>query len=326
MQSAYFYEGTDWLDLYKKNPDPCFIPMNLAISGHDLDLFHGRIPLSFWLKAPIPLPSVPVTFWGSPVTDLFPPASDSIVLRKNEALELIHGVVSTALQNHSWAVVVKDLPEGHPLGQSLAEAGFTPIDHDPIWYMPVPDTLQAYLNGLSKGRRRGLEGRWRKFFKYVHVRPAEKSDTGFIKDSYDVVRMRSPLRLERLTADFFSNSLLHPRCKLLIFEEGKRPFAFLMIWQKDNMWFDKYMGTDTSTYRKFSFYSMSILYLLQLASSHGIKTYIAGQGSGMEKAELGFKGINVKLWVKPLALRFLADPILKRFIHEHDKRIYNSKC
>lgn len=325
VQPEYFYEGEDWLNIYKTNPDPSFVHIDLELRDKHIPLFCGRIPLNFWLGISAPLPSIPVTFWGSPVTDLFPFKCDN-ALDKGIVPDIVNGVVDAALHNRSWAAVVKDLPAGHLLEQSLSGAGFIPVDHDPIWYMPVPDSLQTYLQGLSTGRKRGIEGRWRRFRQNVTTRPATKNDIDFIKYSYETVWVRSKMRLERLTSGFFSNSLLHPNCSIFIFERDKTPFAFAMLWQYKDIWFDKYIGTDNAIYKEVSFYSMSILHLLDIAPYHGIKWYVAGQGTGQEKAGLGFSSIPVKLWIKPLLLDFIASPLISRFMRAHNKRIYTANA
>lgn len=320
--TGLLYEGEDWIELYKKNPDPMFVSDNLRIKEYELPFFHGKVSLSFWLKSLIPLPSIPITFCGSPITDLFPlikwPSND------NDGADIIKTLVQRAVQNNSLAIVIKDLPLGDPLEKSLIEEGFIPINHDPVWYTPVYSDLQIFLNTLSKGRRRGLEGRWKRFNQCVKVRPAVLDDLKFIKKGYDTVWQRSGMRLEKLTEGFFKEAILHPSSNIFIFEKDKMPFGFVMLWQKDNVWFDKYMGTDDSIYRDVSFYSMSMLYLLKIAPSYGVNLYVAGQGCGIEKEGLGFKRIDVKLWIRPLLSRFILLPALKWFIRAHNKRIYKN--
>lgn len=316
-----FYEGFEWEGLYDKNPDPLFLPANIKVKGSELPLFKGKIRLSFWLGTSFPLPSIPLTFWGSPVTDLFPLCP----LNEGEGKEAVKEVVKKAVRDRSWAVVVKDLPVGDPLEKALMDEGFIPVEHDPIWHTPVYDDLKTYLGRLSKGRRRGLEGRWKKFDQNVKVRPATVEDADFIKKSYDTVWMRAEMRLERLTKEFFVSSLAHPSCRFFIFEKDGSPFAFVMLWQKGNIWFDKYMGTDGSVYREVSFYSMSLLYLLKTAPSYGVEWYVAGQGAGRDKEGLGLERIDVRLWIKPLVLRFIVSPVLKRFMKKHYERVYAAK-
>lgn len=314
------FEGEGLMELYGRNPDPLFLPERLDKNGFTTALFHGKVPLAKWLKSPVPLPSIPVTFWGSPVTDIFPQMGDMA-----DAKAAVEAVVKDAAGNGSWAVVVKDLPEGDPLENHLMEEGFVPVEHDPIWYTPVHDTLDEHLKTLSKGRRRGLEGRWKKFSKSVCVRPASLEDSGFIKKAYDNVRTRSGMQLEELTEGFFSGAIAHPSCKVFIFEREGAPFAFLMLWRKDDIWFDKYMGTEGIVHREVSFYSMSILYLLNLAPSHGIRMYVAGQGCGDDKKGLGLSRVDVRLWIKPLLFRSLLSPVLKRFMKAHQERIYTAR-
>lgn len=312
-----YYEGDDWTALYDDNPDPGYISERIESGGVTLPLFHGRISLSFWLKAPFPLPSIPVSFWGSPVTDLFPfcggPFEDCVKL-----------AVSRARKKKSWALIVKDLLSGDPLEDSLSKEGFVPVENDPVWYMPVYKDLNEFLKSLSKGRRKGLEGRWKRFTREVSVRQALEADLFFIKKSYDNVRARSEMRLESLTADFFSAALKKPSCRIFIFEKESVPFAFIMLWKKDGVWFDKYMGTDDTVYREVSFYSMSILHLMGMAPAHGIKIYMAGQGCGKDKEGLGFSKIGVRLWIKPLILNPVLTPIIKRFMKVHNKRVFGA--
>ncbi len=317
-----FFEGDDWLELYRLNPDPLFAPEDLRVGGHHVPLFNGKIQLSFWLGSSLPLPAIPVSFMGSPVTDLFP---STIPEDACAAADIITGVEHAAVRSGSWAIIVKDLPAGHFLEQALSKAGFISIAHEPIWYGQVPDSLTAFLSGLSKGRRRGLEGRLRKFNKHVRIRPARDADLDFIKKSYDRLWRRSHMRLEHLTRIFFSAVLNHPACKILIFEKSGIPFAFQLIWQKDDVWFDKYIGTDAALYREYSFYSMSMLHLIDLAPACGIKWYIAGQGSGKDKAGIGFNHLKVNLWIKPLALKLVAPYLMKRFAQMHNKRIYSDE-
>ncbi len=314
------FEGVDWIELYSRNSDPFFVPEKVEINGHILPLFHGKISLSFWLKTTIPLPSIAVTFWGSPITDLFPLRNK--ILNDSDEAEAVETVIQKAVERKSWAVVVKDLPIGDPLEKTLMESGFIPVEHDPVWYMPVHKDLQTCLNGLSKGRRRGIEGRWKKFNKLVSVRTAVMNDAEFIKNSYDMIWQKSDMRLEKLTKGFFAEALAHPSSKVFIFERDGMPFGFIMLWQNGSIWFDKYMGTDSSIYREVSFYSMSILYLLKIAPSYGVNLYVAGQGCGKDKEGLGFKPIYVRLWIKPLFLTHILSPMLKRFIKVHSNRIF----
>jgi hypothetical protein len=314
-----FFEGNDLMELYTLNPDPLFVPGDLRVEGHQVPLFNGKIRLSFWLGSPVPLPAIPVSFMGSPVTDVFPPVMPEDV---SAAPDIIRSVENAAVRGGSWVIIVKDLPAGHFLEQALSQAGFIPIIHDPIWYCQVPESLTAFLAGLSKGRRRGLQGHLRKFNKHVRIRPAQDTDLDFVKNSYDTLWLRSNMQLEKLPRSFFGAALLHPACKISIFERNGAPFAFQLLWQKDDIWFDKYIGTDAAVYRQFSFYSMSMLHLLNIAPAIGIKWYIAGQGAGKEKAGLGFKRLNVNLWIKPLALKLISPYLVRRFSKVHNKRIY----
>lgn len=310
-----FYEGDEWAGLYDRNPDHGYPTEYIDAGGVSIPLFHGRVPLSFWLKAPVPLPSLPITFWGSPVTDLFPffegPPGDSA-----------KAAVKRAENKGSWAIIVKDLPSGSPLEEALLKEGFIPVDNDPIWYTPVYESMEAFLKTLSKGRRKGLEGRWKKFSREVSVRPATPEDLEFMKKSYDNVRERSEMRLESLTGDFLSSAMQSDKCRTFIFEKGSVPFAFVMLWENDGIWFDKYMGTDETNYREVSFYSMSILYLMGIAPANGINLYVAGQGSGKDKEGLGFRKIDVRLWIKPLVLRPVLSLILRRFMKVHGGRVF----
>jgi hypothetical protein len=314
-----FFEGNDLMGLYRLNPDPLFAPGDLRVGGHQVPLFSGKIRLSFWLGSPLPLPSIPVSFMGSPVTDIFP---STIPEDASAAPDILRCVENGAVRDGSWAIIVKDLPSGHFLEQALSRAGFISIIHEPIWYCQVPESLTAFYAGLSKGRRRGLEGRLRKFNKHVRVRPAQDTDLDFVKNSYDTLWLRSNMRLEKLPRSFFSAALFHPACKTLIFEKNSKPFAFQLLWQKDDIWFDKYIGTDAAVYREYSFYSMSMLHLINIAPACGIKWYIAGQGSGKDKAGLGFKRFDVNLWIKPLALKLISPYLVRRFSQMHNKRIY----
>ncbi len=313
-----FFEGNDLLELYRQSPDPLFPAATVQAGDQWYSAFHGRIPLSSWLGSRLPLPSIPVSFIGSPVTDLFP----AVIRDDPAALDLVRAMDHAATAAGSWAVVVKDLPAGHFLEQPLAQEGFVPIDHDPVWYRKVPEEPDGLLQNLSKGRRRGLEGRIKKFNREVRIRTAEQEDIGFVMKSYEKLWCRSGMRLEKLTPAFFSAALKHPACRILIFLHNGAPFAFQMLWQKDRVLFDKYIGTDDRISRQFSFYSMSILHVLNEAATQGINWYVAGQGSGKDKAGLGFEKIKVNLWVKPLALRRISPYLLARFSRMHRRRIY----
>jgi hypothetical protein len=317
-----FFEGNELMELYRLNPDPLFAPRELRAGDQQVPFFNGKIRLSFWLGSPLPLPSIPVSFLGSPVTDVFP---STIPEHVSGAPDIIRCVENAAVTSGSWAIIVKDLPAGHFLEQALSKTGFIPVIHEPIWYCQAPESLDAFLAGLSKGRRRGLEGRLRKFSKDVRVRPALVSDLDFVKNSYDTVWQRSDMRLEKLPRSFFGAALYHPACKIFIFEKDGAPFSFQLLWQKGDIWFDKYIGTDAAVYREYSFYSMSMLHLLDIASSCGIKWYVAGQGSGKDKAGLGFKRLSVNLWIKPLVLKRISPTVMRRFSQMHNKRIYTEE-
>ncbi len=314
-----FFEGNDLLELYQRNPDPFFPATEVRVGDQVLHAFHGRIPLGSWLGTWLPLPSIPVLFMGSPVTDLFP----AIISSNTATLDMVEAVERAGERFGSWAVIVKDLPVGHPLERPLAQRHFVPIAHDPIWYREVPKDLDDVLRHLSRGRRRGLDGRIRNFSRDVHVRQARQEDLPFVQESYDCLRSSAAMRLERLSPAFFSAALGYPACRLLIFEREGTPFAFQMLWQKNPVWFDKYIGTDGRTSREYSFYSMSMLHLLREASAQGIRWYVAGQGSGKDKAWLGFEMIKVNLWIKPLALRWIAPYLLARFSRLHETKIYS---
>ena len=187
-----------------------------------------------------------------------------------------------------------------------------------------PKAFTAFLAGLSKGRRRGLEGSLRKFSKHVSVRPAREADLDFVKNSYDTIWRRSDMRLEQLPRGFFGAALCNPACTILLYEKNNTPFAFQMLWQKNDVWFDKYIGTDTAVFREYSFYSMSMLHVLDIARDRGINWYVAGQGSGKDKAALGFKRLDVNLWIKPLVLKHISPYLMRRFSRLHNKRIYTN--
>jgi hypothetical protein len=311
-----FYEGDEWADLYFKAPDPLFRPEAVFTGERMTHVFHGRVPLSSWLNAPIPF-SISITFWGNPVTDLFPPLKADM-----DSAGLIKAVIDSAKGHGARALIVKDLPDGDPLERVLAGHGFTSVENDPVWHIDVPEDLGSYLKRLSKGRRRGLEGSWKKFSQSVAVRPGTEMDTPFMKKGYDNVRRRSGMRLEELGEEFFSAAIKHPSTDIFIFEKDNSPLGFTMLWRKSDVWFDKYIGTDESVYREVSFYSMSFLFLLDLASKRGIRKYVAGQGCGKEKDGLGFERIGVRLWIKPLVLGFLLSPFMSRFTSAHGKRVY----
>ncbi len=318
MNPGMLFEGTEMLELYQQNPDPLFPARWVGESSGEIPAFHGRIPLSSWLGVPFPLPSFPVSFMGSPVTDLFPAVANN----GPAASDLVKAMEHAAAADRSWVVIVKDLPVGHFLEPGLRDRGFVPINHDPIWYRAVPDSLDDLLRTLSKGRRRGLEGRIRKFKRDVRVRTAELGDIDFIGHCYEKIWSRAGMRLEKLTTGFFSAAIRHPACRLLVFEQGNLPFAFQMLWQKDGVLFDKYIGSDDLISREYSFYSMSMLHVLEEAAARGIAWYVAGQGSGKDKAGLGFEMIRVNLWIKPLVLRWIAPHLLGRFSRMHVSRIY----
>ncbi len=316
-----FFEGNDYLELYRAHFDRNF-PSDVQLAKEDqIALFHGMIPLSDWLQTKIPLPAIAVSFWGDPTTDFFPETCDWKELPDAELTNLITKITGRAQQRKSWAVIVKDLPLGHSIEPFLFNEGFIPVAHEPIWYMKAPENLESYLAQLSKTRRKGLKTSWRKFCNEVRVRMATPADIDFIKTSYDNVWNRAAMRLEKLTEEFFRATFVHPNCQIFIFEKNATPFAFVMLWKKDNIWFDKYMGTDKTVYREMSFYSMSILYLLQRAPDYGIDWYVAGQGAGKEKKGLRFTPVQTRLWIKPLMLRWLTTPLLKRFLSVHDKRV-----
>ncbi len=318
ITSDLFFEGGELLDLYQQNPDPLFPSAPVRAGGTPVPAFSGTIALSSWLETMLPLPSIPVSFIGSPVTDLFP-----AVVRESSSLSgLVRAMECTARAAGSWAVIVKDLPAGHLLEHPLRQQGFVPIPHDPIWYCAVPTDLDALLRTLSKGRRRGLESRIRKFKRNVQVRPAEEADIAFVAHSYNRLRSRAGMRLEQLTPAFFSAAIRHPACRMLLYEFLGLPFAFQMLWQKDNILFDKYIGMDNVISHEYSFYSMSMLHTMEAAAGRGIRWYVAGQGSGKDKAGLGFEMIRVNLWIKPLVLKRIAPYLLNRFSRMHDARIY----
>jgi Acetyltransferase (GNAT) domain len=316
------FEGSDLMELYQLNPDPLFAPRNLRIGEQSVPLFQGRIRLSSWVGSPVPLPLIPVCFLGSPVTDVFPA---TMTEDGSTASDTIRFVEEAAVRDGSWAIIVKDLPAGHFLEQTLFKAGFQSTIHEPVWYCQAPESLTVFLSGLSRGRRRGLEGSLRKFRKHVSVRPARDADLDFVKNSYDTLWQRSDMRLEQLPRRFFAAALSHPSCLIYIFEANGTSFAFDLLWQKEDIWFDKYIGTDTTAYREYSFYSMSMLHMLDIASARGIKWYVAGQGSGKDKAGLGFKRLNVNLWIKPLVLRLFSPYLMKRFSQFHNTRIYTNE-
>ncbi len=315
----FFFEGVDWMELYRLNPDPLFAPRELRLGMSPLPHFSGRIGLAYWLGSPLPLPAIPLAFLGSPVTDIFPA---TLPEDGAAAPDLLRSAEETARDQGAWAVIVKDLPAGHFLEQALRQRGFASLRHEPIWYCRIPASLTVFLAGLSKGRRRGIEARLRKFRDQVQVRPAGEADLDFVKKSYDALWRRSSMRLEQLPRGFFRAALSHPACTILLFEREEEPFAFVLLWKKGDIWFDKYIGTDASVFREVSFYSMSILHLLAIAPGHGIRWYVAGQGSGKDKAGLGFQRLPVNLWIKPLAARFIAPYVVRRFCRMHNQRVY----
>lgn len=317
IQLQNFFEGRDWLSLYLKHPDPQFLPQEIKLEDNSTTfVFLGKVNLSNLLETPIPLPSLSILFWGNPITDLFP-ACNSM-----NAIEMqIEKVFNLAKSQNVSAIAVKDLPDGHFLEASLIKREFIPIEHDPIWYHKVPMSLDDFFSTLSKGRRRGLKNRWIRFQKMVQVREATQNDISFIMTAYEHTWQNAVLKLEKLTIDFYMAALLNDQCKIFIYEHHNTPFAFTLLYLKDQMIFDKYIGSIPAVAHKFSFYSMSILYILDWAKKQGFQWYVAGQGCGESKRALGFSAIPCKIWAKPLKLARVLMLFSNRIIKTHSNRI-----
>ncbi|WP_162264077.1 GNAT family N-acetyltransferase [Legionella steigerwaltii] len=239
----------------------------------------------------------------------------------NEIDMQIEQVFNLAKSQNASVIAVKDLPCGHFLEGSLIKREFIPIEHDPIWYCKVPTSLDGYIKTLSKGRSRGLKNRWNRFQKFVQVREATKDDISFIMTAYNYTWQKSVLKLEKLTIDFYMAALLNQQCKIFIYEHDNTPFAFTLLYLKDRIIFDKYIGIIPAIGHKFSLYSMSILYLLDWAHKEGFQWYIAGQGGGKSKRSLGFSVIPCKIWAKPLKFTRVLMFFANRIINIHSNRI-----
>ncbi|MCW8409213.1 DUF2156 domain-containing protein [Legionella sp. PATHC035] len=316
-QLPNFFEGRDWLSLYLKHPDPQFLPQEINLEDNSSTyVFLGKVNLSNLLETSIPLPSLSVLFWGNPITDLFPACNST-----NEIEMQIEKVFNLAKSQNVSAIAVKDLPDGHFLEESLIKREFIPIEHDPIWYYKVPMSLDEFFFTLSKGRRRGLKNRWMRFQKMVQVREATPNDISFIMTAYEHTWQKAVLKLEKLTIDFYLAALRNEHCKIFIYEHNNTPFAFTLLYLKDQMIFDKYIGSIPALAYQFSFYSMSMLYILDWAKKQGFQWYVAGQGSGESKRALGFSAIPCKIWTKPLKLTRVLMLLSNRIIKTHSKRI-----
>lgn len=296
----------------------------------------ARLPLyRLWSR----LLRLRTAFFGATVSEYLPwPRADRAQAQLRRALS-------------DWApryplLIVKDLPLGSPLlgardnalaealAQACVQAGCILVEGQALAYVPIDfDSIDAYLQRLSAGRRKDLKRKLRQRAR-LEVRRRRCGDAAFADEAavdayyalYEAVYAQSELHFDRLTRDFFATVLRDAVAGGIVFEYwlDSALVGWNLCFEHDGRLVDKYIGLRYPQARDCNLYFVSWMVNLEYALERGLTAYVAGWSDPGVKAQLGarFTFTRHAVHVRNPLLRALA----RRFAgHFESDRIWQAE-
>jgi len=175
------------------------------------------------------------------------------------------------------------------------------------------DSLEAYLNGLSKSTRKGLRRKLRDSSQEVALKTEVRDDISDIQDRiYELYLhnlMGGEVYFEILTPEFFRNICRNTKgvAKFFVTYAGDKIVAFNLVLINGQRMIDKFVGFDREVSYRYNLYYATFAHNIDYCIKNGLRFYQMGITDYEPKVRLGSKLIPLYVYA-----RFL-NPFLNLF-------------
>ena len=197
----------------------------------------------------------------------------------------------------------------------LKRKGFKLMESFPNASIKIREhSLQEYINNLGHSTRKNLRKKLRKSASLTTLTTEVRNGLTGIED--EVYRLYlnnledSGVSFERMTPDFFRNIFknMPEVAKLFITKDKDKIVAFNLMFIKDNVCIDKFIGFDRELSHKYHLYHNTFCHNIEYCIKNGITTYQVGVTDYHPKVQLGAKLIPLYVLVKTF------NPVLNLFL------------
>jgi predicted N-acyltransferase len=174
-------------------------------------------------------------------------------------------------------------------------------------------SLEEYINNLGPSTRKDLRKKLRESAVFTSLNTELRNDLDGIEN--EVYRLYlnnlqdSGVSFERLTLDFFQNIFKNMQkvARVFITRDKDKIVAFNLIFIKDRVCIDKFIGFDRQLSHKYHLYHNTFCHNIDYCIKNGITTYQMGVTDYHPKVRLGAKLIPLYILVKTF------NPVLRLF-------------
>lgn len=336
-------EPENLVHAFLADPPEGFVPIIIDVNAKSVPGFLTKLDLSTTADKKVKrllhkvrwlLPKPRTMFIGTTVSEysLFPEGT--------EPGELKERVISKLNELRFPFLIIKDIPLESPILSDkenefskrlisyLENNDFLIVSGQALAYVPINFcSMEEYLKGFSKSRRKDLKRKLRSFDK-VSVDQINTGDD-FCNDSmveilyefYLNVYAKSEIHFDKLTFPFFKKVLQDKKnCGIVfLYRHQDKIIGFNICFRVGDYLVDKYIGFLYPDSQQFNLYFLSWFYNLNFCIEHNLKIFIAGWTDPEIKAYLGaeFTCTYHAAYVKNPLLRFILKKL--KFLFESDK-------
>jgi predicted N-acyltransferase len=278
-----------------------------------------------WLDRNVPkLNRVKVIGLGSPHADEIcvgiDPALDNDG-RQAAFDALLAGLEGQAASTGASVMALKNISasEAAEFGPVLVRRGYAAIATLPVSKLAIPDTVEAYIDGLSQNMRSNLRRRLKRAAKLeVEIRPggADISDVApELFELRELTRTRAMTDYDAfaLVAPGYFASVMKecgPMARLLLYRREGRLIGFSLVLLEEKRLKEKYTGMRYPEGPDNGVFYFNWVQLVRLCIENGIPQLHSGETTYLIKARLGCK--FHRSWIYFRHRRAFANAVLKR--------------
>lgn len=326
-------------------PPEGFVPITIDVNAKRLPGFLTKLDLSITADKTVKrllhkvrwfLPKPRTLFIGTTVSEysLFPEGV--------EPSELKERVLSKLHESGFPFLIIKDIPLESPILSDkenefskqlisyLENNDFLIVSGQALAYVPINFcSVEAYLQGFSKSRRKDLKRKLRSLDK-ISIDQVHTGDD-FCNDSmarilyalYLNVFDKSEIHFDKLSFPFFKKVLQDKKnCGIVfLYRHQDKIIGFNICFRVRDYLVDKYIGFLYPDAQQFNLYFLSWFYNLNFCIEHNLKIFIAGWTDPEIKAYLGaeFTCTYHAAYIQNPLLRFILKKL--KFLFESNKRV-----
>ena len=254
-------------------------------------------------------------FVGSPAAEeiyLGCSKDENLNLIAEEAVNKLHGFLD---KNKISTILFYNLTKKNSgLIFYLRAKGFKLMEGFPNSVIKInAHSLQEYINNLRPSTRKDLKRKLKKSADLTTLKTELHNDlTGIENEVYRLYLNNlqdSGVSFERLTMDFFQNIFknMPEVARIFITRDKDKIVAFNLMFIKDKVCIDKFIGFDRQLSHKYHLYHNTFCHNIDYCIKNGITTYQLGVTDYHPKVRLGTKLIPLYILVKTF------NPVLKLF-------------